>query len=86
MSDETLSEELVESFEIMTTDWFPGTVTPEHYGLYEWMQPYKNFWEFPKRSSGLIRWTENGWVSPEGKAIDFNAEQDMWRGVVKPAD
>lgn len=70
--------------EVLTTDWIPGTMNPEYLGFYEWIKPCHNFWEFPKRPIGLIKWTENGWRTKQGDKVDFNPEEDMWRGFLKP--
>jgi hypothetical protein len=75
-----------EDFEILTTEWYPGTVQPYHFGMYEWIKTCKNFWEFPKRPTGMILWTKDGWLAKDGSPIDFNPEEDLWRGFTKPAD
>lgn len=74
-----------EFIEVLTTDWFPGTQIPAQYGLYEWVRPCRNFWEFPKRPVGKIKWTAKGWYHENGTKVDFNDEEDMWRGLLNPA-
>lgn len=82
------NDESDEDLEILTTEWFSGETSPQFNGLYEWTQPCNNFWDFPRRPIGMIEWlgSDKGWVTLNGEKSKFNPQQDLWRGMVKPAD
>ena len=82
--DNNLDQDIEVVEEVLTTDWFPGNQAPTQYGLYEWVKPCHNFWEFPKRPVGKVNWTANGWYHQDGTKVAFNEQEDMWRGLINP--